>query len=84
MILCLVMGVLTYCGNSSVPILLPQQRFSADDTAAIAQTYHRAEAYERMRAATPTPRCDVGMQVWNADCIMRYGYAQQCQSNCAR
>lgn len=84
MILCLVMGVLTYCGNSNTAILLPGQRFSPADTEAIAQTYMRAEAYERYRAASPTPRCDVGMQVWDAKCIMEHGYGPQCMSRCAR
>ena len=84
MVLCLIMGVLTYCGNSNTAILLPGQGYSNADTAHIADIYLRAEAHDRYKAASPTPRCEVGMIRWNAECVMRYGNAPQCQSGCAR
>lgn len=83
MILCLIMGVLTYCGNSNTAILIPQ--YSTNDVEAMAQTYLRAEqGRSNSGAAVTTPQCEIGMRVYDAQCVMRYGNAPQCVSKCAR
>lgn len=83
--ICMMIGVLLYCGDSNNPTLFPQ--YTPRDTEAIAQQYiaiERGQNYIPPAASTTTKSCDPMMRTYNAQCIANGNPAINCVTGCAR